>query len=121
MSARVPRRNRVAPSGEVVAVDARGTLMGNRGGCLHRDGAIVATHRSRAWLTCLLDFKDRTRQVMTPGLYTEPFFLDEATALAAGHRPCVECRRDDYRRFSQAMTRREGHVPVHVVDGALHP
>ena len=122
MSARVPRRNRVAPSGEIVAVDARGTMMGNRGGCLHdRDGAIVATHRSRAWLICLLEFKGRARQVMSPGLYTELFFLDEATALAAGHRPCFECRRADYGRFAQAMTRREGHVSVGVVDGALHP
>ena len=122
---RAPRRNRVAPSGEIVAVDARGTWMGNRGGCLHDDqGSIVRTHRSSAWLICLLEFKGRSRQVMSPGLYTELFFLDEATALAAGHRPCFECRRDDATAFARAVT---GWVPgdarprAAAVDAALHP
>jgi hypothetical protein len=122
---RAPRRNRVAPSGEIVAVDARGTWMGNRGGCLHDDdGSIVRTHKSSAWLICRLEFKGRSRRVMTPGLYTELFFLDEATALAAGHRPCFECRRADATAFARAVT---GRVPgdarprATAVDAALHP
>ncbi len=71
---------------------ARGTLMGNRG-ILHDDqGLIIRPFTHRVWVTCLLEFKGRHRQVMTPGRYTHLFFLDEATALAAGHRPCGECR-----------------------------
>lgn len=76
--------------------------MGNRG-CLH-DGnqTITSTSKRNAWVTCLLDFKGRTRPLMKPGQYTELFFLDEATALAAGHRPCAECRRDHYKSFLAA-------------------
>ena len=81
------RQNRVDPQGALVAVAARGTLMGNRG-CLHDDGGHIVRQSARdAWVTCLLSFKDRQRQIMQPGHYTELFFLDEATALAAGHRP----------------------------------
>ncbi|HZI97685.1 MAG TPA: hypothetical protein VFD41_09195 [Actinomycetales bacterium] len=114
-------RNRVTPTGEIVAVESRGTMMGNRGGCLHDDERrIVRTHRSKAWLICLLEFKGRRRRVMQPGLYTELFFLDEATALAAGHRPCFECRRGDAVAFARALTGvdrpRAGNV-----DAALHP
>jgi hypothetical protein len=78
--------------------------MGNRGRLHDASRRIVRRHVSsyRAWVTCLLAFKGRRRAVMTPGRYTELFFLDEATALAAGHRPCGECRRDDYRRFRAA-------------------
>jgi len=99
----MPLRNRVTPFNDIVALTARGTMMGNRGR-LHdgdrRLGRRVSTTRS--WVTCLLEFKNRHRPVMTPGRYTELFFLDEATALAAGHRPCGECRRSDYRRFIDA-------------------
>ena len=80
--------------------------MGNRG-CLHDDARRVvrrAVGGYRAWVTCVLSFKGRRRRVMTPGRYTELFFLDEATALAAGHRPCGECRRADYQRFKRAWT-----------------
>jgi hypothetical protein len=73
--------------------------MGNRG-LLHNDKQeIVRAFRLRAWITCKLEFKGRKRKVMTPNLYTELFFLDEATAFAAGHRPCAECRREDFNRF----------------------
>jgi hypothetical protein len=95
----VPRQNRVTPFGELIATPARGTLMGNRG-CLHdAAGRIRRAFVGRRWIICVLQFKGRRRPLMTPGHYTELFFLDEATALAAGHRPCVECQRDRYRLF----------------------
>ena len=93
-------QNRVTPFGEIVTSEARGTLMGNRG-CLHDQHRALSGRRwtTRAWVTCLLSFKGRRRQLMRPGHYTELFFLDEATALSAGHRPCAECRREAFRRF----------------------
>ena len=98
----MPLRNRVNPEGEIVVSDARGTLMGNRG-CLHNEWKeIVAISKRDAWVTCLLEFQGRHRPIMEPGSYTELFFLDEATALAAGHRPCATCRRDRYDAFMVA-------------------
>ena len=95
----VPRQNRVTPFGDIVALPARGTLMGNRG-CLHdAEDRIKRPYRLSAWIYCLLAFKGRRRAVMSPGKYTELFFLDEATALAAGHRPCFECQRARYVEF----------------------
>lgn len=90
-----PLQNRVRPDGVIEAVNARGTMYGNRGGCFHRDDG---THRTRTWATsqwlvCVLAFKGRRRPLLRPGQFTELFFLDEAVALAAGHRPCFECRR----------------------------
>ena len=81
--------------------------MGNRGGCFHTEArTLKRTHwKSRQWIICLLDFKGRKRELMAPGKYTELFFLDEATALAAGHRPCFECRREDARTFKDALVR----------------
>jgi hypothetical protein len=99
--------------------------MGNRGGCLH-DGARRLGRRrwvSRAWIACVLDFRGRHRPIMTPGRYTELFFLDEATALAAGHRPCFECRRGDARAFAQAWAKGNGldAAPrAGEMDAALH-
>jgi hypothetical protein len=105
----MPLRNRVTPMGDIIADAARGTLMGNRG-ILHdasrRLGA--ARWRHRSWICCRLSFEDRRREVMAPGRYTELFFLDEATALAAGHRPCWECRRDEFRAFQAAWRRATG-------------
>ncbi len=100
----MPLQNRVAPTGEIFAVAARGSLMGNRGGALHGSGKSLAVRRwaTRQWICCRLDFNGRQREVMAPGRYTELFFLDEATALAAGHRPCFECRRADAVRFADA-------------------
>src|SRR5215212_4900162 len=98
----MPRQNRVTPLGDIIAHPARGLVFGNRG-CLHDDeGRIRRRFAGRAWIACRLRFKDRRRALMQPGRYTELFFLDDATALAAGHRPCAECRRDDYRRFIEA-------------------
>jgi hypothetical protein len=99
----MPRQNRVTPFGDIVATHARGTLMGNRGN-LHDDGQrLVRPQSSRKdWVTCQLQFKGRRRAVMSPGKYTELFFLDEVTALAAGHRPCSECRRERFEVFRNA-------------------
>jgi hypothetical protein len=124
----MPLQNRVTPAGDVIAVGARGALMGNRGRLHDANRRIVRRQAPgyRAWVTCLLDFKGRRREVMTPGRYTELFFLDEATALAAGHRPCGECRRDDYRRFKSAWLAGNperglaGRVAIDVIDRELH-
>jgi hypothetical protein len=115
-------QNRVTPGGEIVADPARGTLMGNRG-ILHdaqqRLGA--ARWRHPHWICCRLAFKGRRRAVMAPHRYTELFFLDEATALAAGHRPCCECRREDFLRFQAAWRRAFGHhASAGAMDRALH-
>ena len=111
-------QNRVLPTGEIVADPARGVFMGNRGGCFHDDHRRLSSARwkGRAWITCLLSFKDRRRQLMAPGQYTELFFLDEAVALAAGHRPCAECRRGDFKAFQAAFG--GGRAPE--MDAALH-
>lgn len=96
------RQNRVTPRSEIVALVGRGLFMGNRG-CLHdRDGRIVRQWRGRLWICCLTAFRGRRRDLMQPGRYTELFFLDEAVAFAAGHRPCAECRRADYLRLRAA-------------------
>lgn len=98
----MPLQNRVNPEGDICFSPARGTLMGNRG-CLHDDHQRIVRSSARdAWVTCLTSFKDRQRIIMQPGHYTELFFLDEATALAAGHRPCATCRRDRYAAFLKA-------------------
>lgn len=103
-----PRRNRVRPDGSIVASASRGTYFGNRG-CLHGvDGDLRRHFRGASWITCLLEFKGRHREMLVPGRFTELFFLDEATALAAGHRPCVECRRADFVRFATAWQRAQG-------------
>jgi hypothetical protein len=98
----MPRQNRVTPFGDIVATAERGTLMGNRGVLHDAGGRIRRPWQVRRWLVCALAFKGRRRAVMTPGHYTELFFLDEATALAAGHRPCAECRRDRFGTFRAA-------------------
>jgi len=99
----MPLQNRVDPWGRLLRSPARGSFMGNRGGALHNQAReIVRQHAGRRWITCVLEFKNRSRKVMTPGLYTELFFLDEAVAFAAGHRPCAECRRASFRAFVDA-------------------
>jgi hypothetical protein len=118
-----PLQNRVAPDGTLHAVPERGLLMGNRGGRLHRSDCTLgaARWRSRAWIACLTAFRGRHREVMGEG-YTELFFLDEATALAAGHRPCFECRRDAAHAFAAAWGRAQGVPPPRAaaMDRALH-
>lgn len=101
-AARHPLQNRATPSGDLIAVPERGLFMGNRGN-LHNHERQITSRRWTTihWVTCLLEFKGRKRELMHPGYYTELFFLDEATAFAAGHRPCAECRRGDYNRFGE--------------------
>jgi hypothetical protein len=88
----MPRQNRVTPFGEIIATPERGTFMGNRGVLHDAEGHVERAWKVRRWLVCVLEFRGRKRRVMMPNRYTELFFLDEATALAAGHRPCAECR-----------------------------
>src|SRR5437762_13426760 len=101
-SAPMPRQNRVTPFGEIIATQGRGTFLGNRGVLHDGAGHVKRAWQLKRWLVCVLEFRGRKRQVMTPGHYTELFFLDEATALAAGHRPCAECRRERFNAFRKA-------------------
>jgi hypothetical protein len=102
---RRPRRNRVTPFGEIVATHHKGDLMGNRG-CLHdARGMIVRQSHRDAWIACLPTWPGIRRTIMAPGHYTELFFLDEATALGAGHRPCGDCRRDRLEAFKAAWAK----------------
>jgi hypothetical protein len=105
----MPLQNRVLPTGEIVADPGRGLMMGNRG-CLHGAGRELGVSRWRSplWICCVLDWQGRQRDVMPPGRWTALFFLDEATALAAGHRPCAYCRRADYRDFTAAWRAARG-------------
>lgn len=114
-----PLQNRVDPFGELRAVAERGFLMGNRGGRLHRDDRTLANRRwtSKRWIACVCAFKGRRREVWGKG-YTELFFLDEPTALAAGHRPCYECRRKAYEGFIAAFPGRLRNADA--MDDVLH-
>jgi hypothetical protein len=117
----MPRRNRVTPEGEIVADPARGTLMGNRGRLHRADGTPAGSlWTTKAWIACCLSFGNRRRTIMAPGSYTELFFLDEATAYAAGHRPCAECRRADFRAFMALWETEFGPGRAPGVDAALH-
>jgi hypothetical protein len=108
----MPLQNRVTPFGEVVALPGRGTLMGNRG-ILHDDARrIVRPWALRRWIACATEFRGRHRAVMTPHRYTELFFLDEAAAFAAGHRPCGECRNADAKGLSAMWKARFGGSAV---------
>jgi hypothetical protein len=121
-----PLQNRVTPLGEIIASPARGLLMGNRGGRFHRLDRTLGTRRwaSRHWIACRLDFKGRHRpEMMMPSSYTELFFLDEATALAAGHRPCFECRRADADQLARLWAKVRGieqRAGVEEMDAVLH-
>lgn len=100
----MPLRNRVTPLGELIATPARGLVYGNRG-CLHNArGEIIRHAATRRWIACRLRYKDWHREpLMQPGRFTELFFLDEATAFAAGHRPCALCRNADYRAAKSSI------------------
>jgi hypothetical protein len=120
----MPLQNRVDPFGELFATNARGTLFGNRGGRFHRDDQTLGRRRwvSQTWICCLLEFKNRRRDVWGKG-YTELFFLDEVTALAAGHRPCFECRRKDAVAFAdywQQACRLGARAHAADMDDVLH-
>ena len=106
----MPLQNRVTPLSELIATPHRGLVYGNRG-CLHDPaGRIRRRYSGKRWIACRLRFRDWHREpLMQPGRFTELFFLDEATALAAGHRPCALCRRPDYDRLVALLGR---HSPA---------
>jgi hypothetical protein len=117
-------QNRVTPSGEIVSTPQRGLFTGNRG-IIHDPATRTLLNRrwsSKAWLTCVCEFRGRRRDVMATQSWTELFFLDEATAFAAGHRPCFYCRRDDANRFRAAWERGNGiaHASAPDIDAVLH-
>jgi len=121
----MPLQNRVTPEGEILATPHRGLLMGNRGGAFHLPDRTLGPRRwaSKQWIACVLAFKGRHREVMQPNRYTELFFLDEATALAAGHRPCFECRRAEAERFAALWAKvhgRPGRAQAPEMDEVLH-
>ena len=118
-----PLQNRVTPTGEIIATPHRGLFTGNRG-IIHDPATQTLTRRwaSQAWLTCVCEFRGRRREVMGGRSWTELFFLDEATALAAGHRPCFYCRRNDANRFRAAWEEGSGlaNVSARELDATLH-
>jgi len=119
----MPLQNRVTPTGDIIATPHRGMFTGNRG-IIHDPATKTLTRRwaSRAWLTCLCEFRGWRREVMGGRSWTELFFLDEATALAAGHRPCFFCRRDDANRFRAAWEEDNGvkGALARDIDAVLH-
>ena len=118
MTTHRPARNRVSPLGEVIAVPGRGAWMGNRG-CLHRGRGtreIVRNHQHKAWITCALSFRGRRVAQWEPNRYTPLFFLDEAVALAAGHRPCAECRRNAYNTYRRLWAETRGGAMPYAKD-----
>ncbi len=118
----MPMQNRVTPLGELIADPARGLVYGNRG-CLHDHRRHVRRrYNGKRWIACRLKFRGWHRApLMQPGRFTELFFLDEATAFAAGHRPCALCRREDYRRFTQIWREiHPGPAGADAIDVRLH-
>jgi hypothetical protein len=117
----MPLQNRVDPFGDILALPERGTMMGNRGGCIHDDAQRLTRRRwtSRRWICCELAFSGLYRRVMSEG-YTELFFLDEVTALAAGHRPCFYCRHAEATSFARAFVGGPNPPGADEMDRALH-
>jgi hypothetical protein len=119
-------QNRVNPKGEIVKTEARGTMMGNRGVIHDVNKNIIRPYKHKAWITCVLQFKGKHRVVMLPDRWTELFFLDEATAFAAGHRPCCECRRGNFDQFKSYWIKGnpqygfEPKVPIREIDAIIH-
>jgi hypothetical protein len=110
-STRGPERNRVTPTGEIEAIALRGAWTGNRG-ILHSGRQIVRFHASDLWITCALEFRGRYHpDQWLPHHYTFLYFHDEAVSFAAGHRPCAECRRADYRAYQHAWAEGLGVAP----------
>lgn len=119
-------QNRVDPLGNIIKTPARGAWMGNRGIIHSPEQQILRPFKLKAWLICVLEFRGRKRQVMAPNRYTELFFMDEATAFAAGHRPCFECRRKDYNKFKSFWLKGnpgygfDEKTSIQKIDGILH-
>jgi len=100
----MPRRNRVDPWGDLHAVDERGLFTGNRGCLVSDDGDVARHHRGNLWITCVTQFRDWRFPLAAPNRWTPIFFLDDAVALAAAHRPCGLCRRSAYESYRDAVT-----------------
>jgi hypothetical protein len=118
----MPRQNRVTPLGDLVASPARGLVYGNRG-CLHdENGRIHRRYATKRWIACRLEFRGwRRSRLLQPGKFTELFFIDEATAFAAGHRPCALCRREDHNRFCEIWsTLHPDQAGADAIDAQLH-
>jgi hypothetical protein len=120
----MPLQNRVTPLGDIIATAHRGLFTGNRG-IIHDPGTKTLLKKrwsTPAWITCLLEFRGWRRPVMARRSWTELFFLDEATAFAAGHRPCFFCRREDARRFRAAWEEGNGvtGISAKAMDAVLH-
>ncbi|MBO9730221.1 MAG: hypothetical protein J7623_16395 [Chitinophaga sp.] len=119
-------QNRVDPYGRLIFTQARGAWMGNRGILHDEQQQVLRPFKLKAWITCVLEFKNRHRTVMAPHRYTELFFRDEATSFAAGHRPCYECRRADYNRFKTYWLKGnpeydfDDRVSIQEIDKILH-
>lgn len=120
------KQNRVDPWGKLNSVSARGKWLGNRGILHNEQQQVVAPWRHQSWVTCELDFQGRKREIFSPGNYSELFFLDEATALSAGHRPCAECRRERFNEFKARWCAANievtlpSSVPISQIDKQLH-
>jgi hypothetical protein len=121
---KMPLQNRVTPTGDIIATPHRGMFTGNRGIIHDPETKRLLNRRwaSRAWLACVCEFRGRRREVMSRRSWTELFFLDEATAFAAGHRPCFFCRRDDANSFRAAWEEGNGVSDLHAddIDRILH-
>jgi hypothetical protein len=123
----MPLQNRVSPFSTLTATPERGAWTGNRG-VIHNAGkVIVRNHAVKYWITCMLEYKNFQRKVMNPNRWTELFFLDEATAFAAGHRPCGFCRNADFKRFKNLWLLANGeryglagNIKMVIIDNLIH-
>ncbi len=119
-------QNRVNPSGQIIKTPHRGAWLGNRGVLHNEQQEIVRPYKIKAWITCVLEFRNRHREVMQHNRWTELFFLDEATAFSAGHRPCFQCRYEDHQRFKTYWLKSNPEygfdmkTPVSEIDKILH-
>lgn len=124
---RRPRQNRVTPFGELESTEAKGLFLGNRGDLLNKKGELARRFKQKFWITCTLEeVFGRKVPLDRPGYYTPLFFLDEVTALAAGHRPCAMCRRKDYLRFrtcfaNTGLVEHKAVPSAPQIDACLHP
>jgi hypothetical protein len=123
----MPLQNRVNPFSKIIASPERGTYTGNRGVIHNHQKEIIKNHAVKYWITCLLQYKGMHREVMTPNRWTELFFLDEATAFAAGHRPCGFCRHADFKLFKTLWLQANGakhsllaNTKMDAIDAIIH-
>ena len=118
----MPLQNRVDVFGEIHAVSSRGAYTGNRGVIHNVDKKIVRQYANKRWIYCLLKYKQFKREVMSPKRWTELFFLDDVTALSAGHRPCAFCQREKYKKFISAwkIGNNGSHMSLNEIDAHIH-